>query len=200
MCYNGRMVAAPMETERKWVLLQHPARRQLDAWADRIVTIDQVYLPKYDGVRRRLRKSVTAGRIEYELCSKRRLAPGVAHESTIELSADEHDLLLSQADPRRCPVRKTRWVFGPDAALSHPGALEVCVDHLITPSKLWVAEIEYIAGTPLEDGPALPEWLGAAVEVTHIPGWTCAAIARHGVPPIPTPTQRDNGSRCISMP
>jgi hypothetical protein len=108
------MADAPVETERKRVLHQHPARRHLGAWVAQIVSIDQVYLSKIDGVRRRLRKPVHADRIDYELCSKRRLAPGVALESTVELSAREYDQLAGAgpgagrcARPAGCPV--PRW-------------------------------------------------------------------------------------------
>lgn len=188
MCYNNNMVTIPVETERKWVLHQHPARRQLDAWAAQIISIDQVYLPKLGDVRRRLRKSVSADRIEYELCGKRRLFPGVAVESTVELSAAEYDLLLNQADPRRRMVRKTRWVFGPQTVCDHPGALELVVDHLITPIRIWVAEVEYEPGADLMSDLALPKWLGPSTEVTHLEGWTCASFARRGLPPDPAPS------------
>ena len=73
--------------------------------------IIQTYLLSESGVTRRVRSRESAGKVVYTETKKIRLDNMSAIEDERELSLEEYELLLKNADPASHPIHKVRHVF-----------------------------------------------------------------------------------------
>jgi CYTH domain-containing protein len=133
-----------LEIERKYLLAGVPAEAVLAALGARPVRIEQVYLRAEDDWVRRVRRSDARGAVRHVLTRKRELAGIVRQELEADLTAEEYDRLLADADPARRVIRKTRHV------IRHgPWTLEL--DVFSEPPGLVLLEVE------LDDAMEVPE-------------------------------------------
>ena len=96
----------PYEIERKY-LIQRPDLLNLAALC-RVQEISQTYLAVTEGVVR-IRKTQERGKITYTETAKRTLSPIRRIEIERELSEEEYNRRLSNRDPRRQTIQKTRY-------------------------------------------------------------------------------------------
>lgn len=160
-------IPEPLEIERKYLLawppnLDHPALR-----AATCVEIEQTYLLTDDDSVRRVRKRSQGGHITYYLTDKVELRPGVREERERIIGPREFLRFLSQADPERKPIRKSRYCFAWKNAYFE-------LDRFHEPDGLWLLEVELA-----EEGeqPELPEFLSIAREVTEDPAFSNSRLA-----------------------
>ena len=102
----------PREIERKYLIL-HPDRVKLALIPHCQATqITQTYLTDADGMCRRVRKRGTPlDGWQYTLTKKQHVGFGERIELEEEISCEAYESLLTQADPAKQPVEKTRYVF-----------------------------------------------------------------------------------------
>ena len=99
----------PLEIERKF-LIEYPDPVWLAQQpGSRRVEIVQTYLLSDGSSTRRVRSWTEAGRTVYIRTCKRRLSDRTRVEVEDELTEADYLALLSQADPARHPLEKTRW-------------------------------------------------------------------------------------------
>jgi CYTH domain-containing protein len=99
----------PLEIERKF-LIEYPDPVWLERQpGSRRVEIIQTYLLSDGSSTRRVRSWTEAGRTVYIRTCKRRLSDRTRVEVEDELTQADYLALLSQADPARHPLEKTRW-------------------------------------------------------------------------------------------
>ncbi|MBQ9662072.1 MAG: hypothetical protein IJV41_05590 [Oscillospiraceae bacterium] len=100
---------APLEIERKF-LIAFPDQDWLRSRpGSRRVEIVQTYLLSENGKTRRVRSWTEDGKTVYIRTVKRSLTDRTREETEDELTSEEYDALLSEADPNRRPLQKTRW-------------------------------------------------------------------------------------------
>lgn len=165
---NGRAPAGPLEIERKY-LIAYPDTALLDRLCSGRAELVQVYLRRRpDGDSRRVRQSTENGITRWQYNEKRRLSDLTRVERERELTRAEYEALLSEADPDRRPVEKTRW------RVPYGGhVLEVDVFPFWRDRAFCEVELER------EDEPAaLPDWLRVIREVTADPRYTNSSLAR----------------------
>ena len=99
----------PLEIERKF-LITYPDLKWLSAQpGGRQVEIIQTYLLSESGERRRVRSWREKDKTRYILTLKRSLTDRTRVEVEDEVSFEEYNSLLKEADPERHPLKKTRW-------------------------------------------------------------------------------------------
>ncbi len=99
---------APLEIERKF-LIRMPC--VADLAAARVWEIKQTYLASPRGLSRRVREIREAGSIRYIYTEKVRLSPTTAEERECELTEAEYTARLTERDPDRRTVEKTRYLL-----------------------------------------------------------------------------------------
>jgi CYTH domain-containing protein len=156
-------IPEPLEIERKFLLawppdLAHPVLAQAQA-----IEIEQRYLLSEDETVRRVRKRSQRGHITYYFTEKAELRPGVREERERIIGPREYLRFLSEVDPTRKPIRKTRYCFAWENAYFE-------LDRFHTPEGLWLAEEG--------ESPQLPDFLSIAREVTEDPAFSNAQLAR----------------------
>lgn len=99
---------APLEIERKYLIARPEeaflaARPGAEVWR-----ITQTYLEAPEGETRRVRRLEAAGGVHFFRAVKRRVGSIACEEDEAEISADEYERLLREADGARRPIEKTR--------------------------------------------------------------------------------------------
>ena len=109
---NTHTSGVPMEIERKY-LIRCPGLDVLDALPDvRCIAMAQTYLmPEDDGFGRRVRRAVLDGRESFTYTRKKAVAFGECIELEDEITEDEYQTLLTQADLTRKTIHKVRYGF-----------------------------------------------------------------------------------------
>ena len=97
------------EIERKF-LIRRPERRWLEQHAQGS-RITQTYLLAVPGKSARVRKRVYEDHVSYTYTVKHKLSDLRRIEKEREISRDEYEMLLTQADPNRRTIEKERWVL-----------------------------------------------------------------------------------------
>lgn len=159
----------PYEIERKYLIV-----RPDEAWLRaqpgcRRVQITQTYLTARDGEERRVRRREEDGACLYVETIKRPVTAVRREEIEREITREEYEALLAQADPACRPVEKTRWML-PYAGLT----LEIDVYPFWADRAILEAEIDR------EDAPVvIPEEISVLREVTGEAAYKNAALARN---------------------
>lgn len=162
----------PLEIERKF-LIRRPEEERLRAESTRRIEITQLYLARGpEGENRRLRRSREDGGERLFYTEKLRLSGQVRIEREREISREEFDTLLSQADPLRRPIEKVRW------CVPYAGhTLEIDIFPFWPHQAYCEAEMEREG-----EAVALPPWMEVIREVTSDERYTNSALARE-IPP-----------------
>ena len=101
--------SVPLEIERKF-LIAFPSLSWLEQQPGaRKVEIEQTYLSSEHGSSRRVRLWRDEEGLRIFRGVKRPLSDMTRIEEEEEISPEEYQLLMAEADPTRRPVRKTRW-------------------------------------------------------------------------------------------
>ena len=163
------MDALPLEIERKY-LIRYPDLEELKRRSHARRQITQTYLkrssPDAPGVR--LRLMVTDGEIRYIRTEKTRLTNMTRVEIETDLTKEEYEAGLKDADPAQRIIRKDRWCVSFGGKVFEIDLFPFWQDRAIL-------EIELES----EDSPfALPDFIHVIREVTDDPRYTNLAIAR----------------------
>lgn len=184
------MSPAGIEIERKFRLRTAPGAEVLAEHGAEARRIEQVYV---GGGRdaERIRRTQTAGAVEYRRTSKRRIGPYAFEEREETIDESAWTAGLQQADPARRPICKTRYV------VPH-GEQRLEIDVFEEPPGMVVVEVEL---RDEDEAIELPAWLGDRQEVTGDPRYFNAALAYRDaavpawgsvpvpdLPPAPAPT------------
>lgn len=162
-------MSVPIETERKY-LIKYPDTSFLESLPGvKTKHIVQTYLLSPEGVTSRVRKMTVDGNITYIKTEKRRINTLSCFEDEHEITEQEHNKLICQADPARCPINKTRY------AIPHNGhILEIDI------YDFWqdraTLEIELESET---QSFSIPDFIHIIKEVTDDPRYKNANLARH---------------------
>ena len=160
--------AAPIETERKY-LIKMPDVQALEKLPGCVATrISQTYLISEDGVTERVRKRVYPDQTVYTHTRKRRISPMSSIEEEREISREEYRLLKQRRDPDKNKIKKWRYAI-PYA--SH--TLEIDIYPFW--QKQAVLEIELESES---DIPALPAYIQILREVTGDKRYSNNAMSR----------------------
>ncbi|MBQ4320775.1 MAG: hypothetical protein IJC35_00930 [Oscillospiraceae bacterium] len=163
------MDALPLEIERKY-LIRYPDPEELKRRSHARRQITQTYLkrPSPDAPGVRLRLMVTDGEIRYIRTEKTRLTNMTRVEIETDLTKEEYEAGLRDADPSLRIIRKDRW------CVSFGGKVfEIDLFPFWQDRALLEIELES------EDSPfALPDFIHVIREVTDDPRYTNLAIAR----------------------
>jgi adenylate cyclase len=154
-----------IEIERKFILSEVPSVERLG----RGIQIRQGYLAEEEGVEVRVR--ITSEHATLTV----KAGTGLSRtEVDITISADQADTLWPHTAGRR--IDKTRHRVLLDGPLGHVADVDVYAGSL---AGLCVTEVEFSSEA---DAAAFtpPAWFGR--ELTAEPGWSNAALARHGQP------------------
>lgn len=101
----------PLEIERKYLIRQNPVifdRSELRKY------IIQTYLISDEDIQRRVRKMTVSGTenyTKYFYTEKRFLSAVTREENEHEISAEEYERLLSEADPKLETIEKNRYII-----------------------------------------------------------------------------------------
>ena len=99
----------PLEIERKY-LIAMPPRALLEQLCTRRIDMVQTYLRGTQGERAvRVRQSTCGGVTRWRLNDKRAVTELTRIEHERELTREEYEAYLRQADPALRPIVKTRW-------------------------------------------------------------------------------------------
>jgi len=161
------MDAVHYEIERKF-LIAMPDRGMLESipGASRS-DIVQTYLICGEGESRRVRKSSYGGNCVYTLTSKRHITNIRRVEDEKELSEAEYEKLLSEADPYKRSIIKTRYRIPYEGNL-----LEIDIYNFWDD---WATlEIELESEDALY---SIPSWIKVIKEVTEDPRYTNSSLA-----------------------
>ncbi len=110
LCYNARaMEKNDFEIERKF-LIRRPSREYLEENA-RGSQILQTYLINQPGETRRVRKRWTEEDVQYTYTCKKKINSLRRMEYERDISGEEYEKLLAEADPARRAIQKERWIL-----------------------------------------------------------------------------------------
>ena len=154
----------PIEAERKFlvdIVGELPECRELE--------ITQTYLKEKDGLEPRVRKRKENGQHVYFLTTKRFVSVNERVEIEKEISKEEYDALLAEANPAKHPIHKRRQCFEWDG---HFLELDTFLE---PPLPHHLLEIEHIS---MEDEINFPPFLKVLKEVTDDPAWYNMNIAK----------------------
>lgn len=156
-----------LEIERKF-LIDYPNHTWLSAWpSSRKSEIVQTYLTAQPGEEVRVRQWTENGITRYYHTIKRNISAAVREEIERVITLEEYHTFLSQADPAKVPLTKTRWCLPYQGQLLEIDLYPFWQDQAIL-------EIELEA----EDTPiALPPQIKIRKEVTGDNAYKNAALA-----------------------
>ena len=153
----------PIEAERKFlveIVGELPECRKFE--------ITQTYLKEKDGLEPRVRKREENDQTVYFLTTKRFVSVNERVEIEKEITKEEYDVLLAEANPAKRPIHKRRQCFEWDGRY-----LELDT-FLSPPLPHHLLEIEHVS---MDDEIAFPPFLKVLKEVTDDPEWYNANIA-----------------------
>ena len=157
------------EIERKY-LIRYPDIAALEAMSGcEVWGIRQTYLTSIRGSMRRVRQIVCNGETRYVFTEKRGLTDMARVEMERELTKEQYEMMLEEADKSRKPLQKVRFRI--------PNGKQVCeIDVYPFWKKQAVLEIELES----EDEEAMiPEWISLIREVTGEEMYSNSALAKH---------------------
>ena len=158
----------PLEIERKF-LIEYPDPVWLERQpGSRRVEIIQTYLLSDGSSTRRVRSWTEAGRTVYIRTCKRRLSDRTRVEVEDELTQADYLALLSQADPARHPLEKTRWCIPFDSHVLEIDLYPFWNDQAVLEVELQNEEEEFL----------LPPEICVIREVTGDPRYLNSSLAR----------------------
>ena len=155
---------APIEAERKFlveIVGELPECRELE--------ITQTYLMEKDGLEPRVRRREEAGQYVYFLTTKRFVSVNERVEIEKEITKEEYDTLLAEANPAKSPIHKRRQCFEWNGRYLE---LDTFVE---PPRPHHLLEIEHVS---MDDAIVFPPFLKVLKEVTEDPEWYNANIAK----------------------
>lgn len=156
------------EIERKYLIRQPDAGRLKSQPGCVQWDIVQTYLMESEpGLTRRIRQVTTGGSVKYYKTVKRRLTALSCEEEEREISRSEYLCLLTEADPRRRPIEKTRY------RIPHGGRV-LEVDIYPFWSDRAILEIELERET---DQPDIPACLSVIRDVSDDPAYKNSQLA-----------------------
>lgn len=158
----------PLEIERKY-LIRRPDAAFLRSLPDCTATqITQTYLTyEGDGFGRRVRRRGRDGDWQYTYTRKQRIGAGTHIELEDEITAEQYSRLLTQADPERHTIEKTRWCIP-------CGGYVLELDTYAFSEELATLEIELPdIHTPVQ----LPGWVEVIADVTEERGYSNYALS-----------------------
>jgi adenylate cyclase len=162
-----------LEIERKYVVRQAPDIAFLQALGARALSIEQTYLlPTEVAPVRRVRLVRAGGETRFVYTEKRLLRPGVREERERAIDEATAARLLSEADPERGTVRKTRW------EIPH-GRHVLELDVFEAPPGLVLLEVELDHPDEPVD---MPGWLGPLTDVSDDATYFNVELARRVTP------------------
>jgi adenylate cyclase len=162
-----------LEIERKYIVRRVPEAGFLEGLGARRLTIEQTYLlPTAAAPVRRVRVVRAAGETRHIYTEKRLLRRGVREERERPIDEATATQLLSEADPERGTVRKTRW------EIPH-GRHVLELDVFEAPSGLVLLEVELDDPDEPVD---MPGWLGPLTDVTDDRAYLNIELARRVTP------------------
>ena len=154
----------PIEAERKFlveIVGKLPECREFE--------ITQTYLKEKDGLEPRVRKRIENGQPVYFLTTKRFVSVNERVEIEREISQEEYEALLAEANPAKRPIHKRRQCFEWDGR-------HLELDTFLSPPRPHhLLEIEDVAA---DEEIAFPPFLKVLREVTDDPEWYNANIAK----------------------
>ena len=157
--------AEPIEAERKFlveIVGELPKCREYE--------ITQTYLKEKDGLEPRVRKRTENGHSVFFLTTKRFVSVNERVEIEREITQEEYETLLAEANPAKRPIHKRRQCFEWDGRY-----LEL--DTFFEPPRPHhLLEIEHVS---MDDEISFPPFLKVIKEVTDDPKWYNANIALH---------------------
>lgn len=170
-------IPAPVEAERKFLLARAPdLRGPLFAQAQAI-EIEQHYLFDPDPeVERRVRRRTQGASSTYYLTHKRPLPDDTRLETEVRISPRSYLERLTETDPERRPLRKTRYCFAYDSAYFELDCLPAGEQ---LGEELWLLEVELES---MDEQFTLPPSLEIEREVTGDARFSMGQIARDGYP------------------
>lgn len=158
----------PLEIERKF-LIRYPDRNLLRQYpGSRPVDIVQTYLLSEQGVSRRVRAWTENGSTVYIRTSKRSLTDRTRIEQEDQISREEYEALLRQADPGRRPLQKQRWCIPYESHILEIDLYPFWSDQAVLEVELQSEEEEFL----------LPPELEVLREVTGDPRYLNSSLAR----------------------
>ncbi|MBQ7782831.1 MAG: hypothetical protein IJ368_02580 [Oscillospiraceae bacterium] len=99
----------PLEIEKKFLIEQSP---ELDMHCDTSIDIVQIYLIRNDkNIQRRIRSMASEGLTKYYYTEKRFISAAVREENEREISAEEFNSYMNEADKELVPIIKTRKIL-----------------------------------------------------------------------------------------
>ena len=159
--------AAHFEIERKF-LIAMPDRGMLESFPGASRSdIVQTYLICGEGESRRVRKSSYGGYCVYTLTSKKHITNIRRLEDEKEISGAEYEKLLSEADPDKRSIIKTRYRIPFEGNL-----LEIDIYSFWNDRATLEIELE-----SENDQYCLPSWINVIKEVTEDPRYTNSSLA-----------------------
>lgn len=156
--------AEPIEAERKFlveIVGELPECREFE--------ITQTYLKEKDGLEPRVRKRIENGQPVYFLTTKRFVSVNERVEIEKEITKEEYDVLLTEANPAKRPIHKRRQCFEWNGRYLE---LDTFVE---PPRPHHLLEIEHVS---MEDEICFPPFLKVLKEVTDDPEWYNMNIAK----------------------
>ena len=159
----------PLEIERKF-LIRYPDLELLERVCTKKLLLEQTYLMSLKKMSRRIRKQETGGETVYWYNEKEKISDMTRIEREHEISEEEYQTLLKEADPGARTIRKTRYVL--------PSG-DLCFEIDVFPE--WkdraFAEVELESE---QQAFVFPECLSLIKEVTDDGRYTNHAMAIHG--------------------
>ncbi len=158
----------PLEIERKF-LIEYPDLDWLRSYPSaRAVDIVQTYLTSEPGCERRVRKRGEKGNYIYLMTTKRKISGMKRIETESRLTREEYESLLTERDPERREIQKTRY------CLTYEGHyFEIDIFPFWSDKAL--AEIEL---SDENEEILLPPQLKLIKEVTHDDAYKNASLAK----------------------
>jgi len=159
-----------VEYERRYLLNRPPYLDTPELMAAQQISIEQTYLLTEDAdTEVRVRKWAQGAGISYFWTRKRKLESGGREEREALIRPTEYRHLLSQADPDRHQIHKTRYCFVHDSQHCE-------LDRIERDGKdpLWILEVELLD----EKAPFVPpDWLDIDKEITDDPAYSNSTLA-----------------------
>lgn len=160
-------MSAPIEIERKYVILKPDFAALEREYEVDSSEIRQTYLASEAGVTRRVRKRVYRDRVSYTLTEKRRIDAISSHEDEREISEGEYEALLGEIRDGTRTLTKTRRVI-------RVGEVDFEIDEYPEWSRTCIMETELKSR---EEQVAMPEFIRVVAEVSGVKAYTNASMS-----------------------